>query len=104
MVKTLKRESLVRRERRALDKLGDVGRRLSPDSESGQRERPERGVRLQGNGLKGRNNTAQGNALGIAAPNRPALKGRNTLLLLRSLTFCLSFIVVNPARPEAAAF
>src|SRR6266851_6247064 len=28
-------------------------------------------------GLKGRHNKAQGNALGIAPPNSPALKGRN---------------------------
>src|SRR5229473_435044 len=99
MVKTLKRESLVRRERRALENLGDGGPRLSEP----QRERPETGVCLQGKGPKGRNNTAQGSALGIAAPNRPALKGRNTLLLLRSLTFCLSFIIVHPARAEDAA-
>src|SRR2546422_633869 len=35
------------------------------------------GILRDRSGLKGRNNTAQGNALGIDARNAPALKGRN---------------------------
>ncbi len=77
-------------------------------------------------GLKGRHNKAQGNALGIAAPNSPALKGRKRAMSFaarragadsipplqgfrsetgvtpRALPWALLWLPLRGARPELA--